>query len=79
MTDPIVTAPLIEAIIEELEESLRKLSRLRDGFEPTYDGTFKYDGSITLDGSLIKKEGLEPIIEKLNIVIQDLKNSVARD
>ena len=69
--------PDLLEIIKELEQSREKLSRLQDGIVPRYDGSIKYDGSTTY--SPMKKEGLEPIIEKLNTVIHDLKNSVVRD
>lgn len=54
----------LSEIIEELEESQRKLSRLHDKAVP------RYGGSITYDGSTI----YSPILENLNTVIQDLKS-----
>ena len=68
---------LMEEIIKELEESRRKLSRLQEGIVPRYDGSMKFDGSAT--HSPMKKEGLSPILETPNKVIQDLKNSVGSD
>ncbi len=68
---------LMEEIIRELEESRRKLSRLQEGIVLRHDGSMKYDGSAT--HSPMKKEGLSPILENLNTVIQDLKNSIERD
>ena len=62
-------------IIKELEQSREKLSRLHDGIVPRYDGSFKYDGSIKYDGSTI----YSPILENLNTVIQDLKNSMEQE
>ena len=78
-----MTDPLMEEIIKELEESRRKLSRLQDGIVPRADGSIRHDGSIRYDGSAtylhVKKEELSPILENLNTVIQDLKNSIERD
>lgn len=62
-------------IIKELEQSREKLSCLHDEMIPRHDGSMKYDGSMKHDGSTI----YSPILENLNKVIQDLKNSMGQE
>ena len=61
---------VIEAEITKLEEVKKQLSKLSEG-KPINCGIHSRP--------FPKKEGLSPILEPLNTVIQDLKNSVGRD
>ena len=61
--------PLIEEIIEELEQASEKLSRLHKGVPATFADSETFS---------IRMAGLSPILENLNTVIRDLKNSIER-
>ena len=60
----------IEAEITKLEEVKKQLSKLSEG-KPINCGIYSTP--------FPKKEGLSPIVENLNTVIQDLKESIERD
>ena len=62
--------PLVEEIIEELEQSSEKLSCLGEGV------AIKWGDSERI---IARMEVLLPIVENLNTVIQDLRSSIRKD
>lgn len=60
----------IEAEITKLEEVKQQLSRLSEGAKINW---------CNYEGCFPKMEELSPIVDALNTVIQDLKNSIGSD